>query len=161
MTKKYLKSVATFSPDKIYRYVLFRRWGENRKTMMVIGLNPSTADEIQDDPTIRRCIGFAERESCDNLYIGNVFGLRSTDPFGLTQTQYPIGPKNDFWLEWMARQADIVIAAWGANPLALARESTIKQILKGHKIMCFGKTKSGAPKHPLYLSKQTPLEPWE
>ena len=162
MTSKYISADASFSADGLYRYSLYRAWDMNGKIMLVIGLNPSTATAVEDDPTIRRCIGFAKREGCGEFYMGNVFGLRSTDPKKLLEVDDPIGQYNNFWLKTMAREAEVVIAAWGGNPLAVQRGREIRELLQWipRKIHCLGKTKSGAPKHPLYLRKDTPLEIW-
>ena len=158
--RKYLATNALFDESSLYRYTLYRRMTEGEKTMLVIGLNPSTATATEDDPTIRRCVGYAEREGCSKYYMGNLFGYRSTDPKNLYTIEDPVGMGNNFWLGYMAEQADIIVAAWGAHPLAVERGEKVKELLAPREIMCLGKTKSGAPKHPLYLRKDAPLEVW-
>lgn len=153
---------AVFSLDRRYRYLLWRWWEPAKPWCMVIGLNPSTADETTDDPTIRRCIRFAEREGCGGLLMTNIYALRSTDPKLLRISKSPIGPKNDDYLMEAAKHASVVIAAWGADQMAGDRGREVADLLAGAgiDIGCLGKTKSGAPKHPLYLRKDTPLEVW-
>ena len=156
----YLSTGATFDGTQLYRYTLSRRMSEGDKTMLVIGLNPSTATATEDDPTIRRCVGFALREGCNQYLMGNLFAYRSTQPEYLYSVIDPVGPQNDFWLKYMAKEADIIVAAWGAYPLAFERGKKVKELLASRTIYCLGKTKGGAPKHPLYLPKNTPLEEW-
>jgi hypothetical protein len=163
------KAGAIFSPDRIYRYVLWRRWDDQLPAMNVIGLNPSTADETVDDPTIRRCIGFAKREGCGSMFMTNVFAYRSTNPHVLSDPYvFPsaVGPDNDGFIEKIAAHAQVVVAAWGAEPVAEDRARELRPVLHRARaswllgVYCLGKTKSGAPRHPLYLSKLTPLEPY-
>lgn len=155
-----MESSAVFSECRTYRYQLTRRWGEG-PILNVIGLNPSTADETQDDPTIRRCIGFAKAWGYSTLVMTNLFGYRSTDPKGLTAVDDPIGPRNDCWIRISARQANLVLAAWGASPLAIARGqfvvATPSYPIRFH---CLGLTKGGAPRHPLYIKATTRAMPF-
>jgi len=87
-------SGATFSTDRVYRYALWRVWDAALPSFVVIGLNPSTADETENDPTIRRCIGFAKREGCGGLVMLNLFAVRATDPRVMMAHPEPIGPDN-------------------------------------------------------------------
>lgn len=164
---------ATFSNCKTYRYALWRKWVDSPlpRTFVVIGLNPSTADETQDDPTIRRCIGFAKREGCGKLVMLNLFALRATDPSVMLHHPDPVGAGNDAVIDVYATRAgaaapekrDIVVAAWGAHGSHLNRAMEVRAILAKHGVplYCFGRTKAGAPKHPLYLKGDTPLVPYE
>lgn len=122
---------------------------------MFIGLNPSTADATTDDPTVRRCIGFAKQWGFDEVHIGNLFALRSTDPVALKTVDDPIGLDNDTHLCRMAVDADLVVAAWGSNAMAVDRSAKIIEAIPG--MACLGFTKSGQPKHPLYLRKDSEL----
>jgi len=125
---------------------------------LFIMLNPSTADESKDDPTIRRCISFAEREGCTDLTVINLFAFRSTKPYDLTKAADPIGPLNDIRIAEqieMHRDFGIVVAAWGQHPFAKKRAEEV--ISKFGPFMCLGITQNGYPRHPLYLSKNTPL----
>ncbi len=108
-----LQRRANFSRCRQYRYALWRQWGEGDDFMLLIGLNPSTADHRQDAPTIRRCIGFARDWGYSGLCVANLFAYRATYPQDLFATADPVGPKNDQWLRRLARQADLVVAAWG------------------------------------------------
>ncbi len=123
--------------------------------MMVIGLNPSTADADEDDPTIRRCIAFADREGCGALAMGNLFALRATDPKALLHATNPVGPENERWLRYLGEHVSVVVAAWGAAPIAKRQAAQVAQMFES--LRCFGRTKSGAPRHPLYLRADTPL----
>jgi hypothetical protein len=160
------KSGAIFSDDRRYRYGLWRCWDNTLPAMNVIGLNPSTADETVDDPTIRRCVGFAYREGCGTLVMTNLFALRSTDPKLLRISKSPVGPENDDYIFSAARGCELVVAAWGADPVAVNRARDVIPKLELARapwltpVWCLGKTKSEAPKHPLYLAKTTPLEPF-
>lgn len=148
-----------------YRYVLQRslvRFDPNAesvtlKRMVFVMLNPSTADAMRDDPTIRRCIFFAEREECNVLTVVNLYALRATNPAALAKASDPIGPENDKFLFAEIAQATMVVAAWGAHPSAKPRaEFLIKR--RGRALMCLGKTKDGSPRHPLYVRGDQPLE---
>lgn len=144
---------AVFSPCRTYRYSLWRRWDADGPTLNVIGLNPSTADEYADDPTIRRCIGFARAWGFGTLVMTNLFAYRSTDPRVLLTVADPVGPDNDQALRVQAYEAGMVVAAWGAHPLAVARSEAVRPLIQPYSVMCLGATKDGAPRHPLYLPK--------
>ncbi|MCB7129853.1 MAG: DUF1643 domain-containing protein [Candidatus Brocadiales bacterium] len=156
---KYLQMHAVFSKGRLYRYTLRRRLYKGNKTFLVIGLNPSTADGKEDDPTVRRCAGFAERLDYDILLMVNLFALRSTDPRKLRQAEFPVGPRNDAWILRVTRKAHKIVLAWGAGAdWAPERSNQLLSLLAHHDLYCFGTTKSGAPKHPLYLRSDTPLQ---
>ena len=150
---------ASFSKCRTYRYALWREWANHGPQLVVIGLNPSTADETMDDPTIRRCIGFAKREGCGRLVMLNLFGLRATDPREMLAHPDPVGPDNDGMLRMFSYASGVraFVAAWGANQhrAHLERGRTVAAMFPG--IKCFGTTKAGHPKHPLYLRADTPL----
>ena len=145
---------ATFSACRAYRYSLWRVWDEDGPTLCVIGLNPSTANETADDPTIRRCIGFARAWGYGRLVMTNLFACRSTDPKGLLAVADPVGPENDDVLELAAGYGG-VLAAWGAHPIAKARAAEVLRLLGWREIECLGLTKGGAPRHPLYVPAAT------
>lgn len=154
---------AAFSPCARYRYALGRQWGPG-PTLSVIGHNPSTADEQADDPTIRRCIGFAKRDGFGSLLMLNLCAWRDTDPNGLTLLDDPVGPANDNALLEGARAAERVLAAWGAlasgskcqrvreRPVAVIRLITATAPLFALKV-----GKDGSPGHPLYLKADLPM----
>lgn len=148
---------AQITGDGLYRHQLWRRWGDGPE-MAFIMLNPSTADDMIDDPTIRRCMGFARRENCGSVSVVNLFSLRATNPKELIHAADPVGGFNRSAIYATLRLADIVVAAWGAHlPQMVAAQ--VKQ-LPEIPLLCLGVTKSGAPRHPLYLPADTPLVPW-
>lgn len=117
-------------------------------------LNPSTADATQDDPTIRRCVGFAEARSFTHLAVVNLFALRSTDPEMLAVDHDPVGPENDKWIQEEIAKARLVVVAWGAHQFARERAAhVLKMIPADLGPVCLGKTKAGYPRHPLYVPK--------
>jgi len=151
---KYTHSGAEFSQDRVYRYVLWRRWAPG-DCAMFIGLNPSTANEKVDDPTIRRCVDFAKKWGKSGIYMLNLFAFRATDPKEMKKAKDPFGPKNGKFLISNWSDSDPVVACWGTHGSYLGRGKLVSQILPGMK--CFGLTKAGHPKHPLYLAKKTKL----
>lgn len=148
---------AYLDPTRTYRYALSRSWGKGR-TMMFIGLNPSTADENALDPTLRRVIGFAKREGCGTVWMGNLFAYRATKPLNMMQAPDPVGPRNDQWLRDMARWADVIVAGWGTHGAFLRRDAGVRRLLQGWKVHCLKLTTSGQPGHPLYLRADSPLQ---
>lgn len=125
--------------------------------MLFVMLNPSTADEAEDDPTVRRCLGFAKREGFGELVVVNLYAFRATNPKELKQVFDPIGSENDEWIKNATEFADVTVAAWGANAEP-ARSCKVKRLLTNPQHL--GLTKAGFPKHPLYLKADTQLEAW-
>ena len=149
-----------FSDDRIFRYALWREWDLlNFRYCVIIGLNPSTADENLDDPTIRRCIGFAKAWGYGAMCIGNLFAFRATDPKQMMDASDPVGPDNDHYLRTMCKDAGLVVVAWGNHGQHMDRARKVVQILR-KPMSCFGLTKSGSPCHPLYLPKTAVLKPF-
>lgn len=154
---------AIFSPDRRYRYTLYRRiaWlGGPGGTCLFICLNPSTADETKDDRTVTRCIRFARKWEFSHLELVNIFALRSTDPKMLHRRADPIGPRNDAWITEAAVRASLIVVAWGNHGVHLGRGDRVLELLREiapGKVMHFGLTKAGQPRHPLYLKKDRPL----
>lgn len=142
-------------PDKEYRYTLWRLWALERGLVQFIGLNPSTADETNDDPTIRRCIGFAKAWGYGGICMTNLFAFRATRPSDMTREREPVGPDNDGWLAETANVASLTVAAWGVRGSHLGRDRQVQALIPNMK--CLGLTKQGHPAHPLYLSKGVPL----
>ena len=140
-----------------YRWWLSRTWGD-APPLVFIGLNPSTADASQDDPTIRRCIGFARRERCGGLLMLNLFAFRATDPHLLYGVPDRVGGENNRYLRTLATGK--VVAAWGAHALAPARAAEVRKLLSV-PLLCLGTTKDGSPRHPLYVRADEPLRLWE
>lgn len=145
---------AHFSRDRRYRYRLWRRWDPSLPIVAFCMLNPSTADESTDDPTIRRCIGFARSWGYGGLEVVNLFALRATDPRELRLARDPIGCLNDAYvLDAAARSAAIVIA-WGAHGVFRARGAAALELLSPRaQLLALGWTKAGEPRHPLYLRR--------
>jgi hypothetical protein len=153
--QSYLESSAHFSRCGCYRYALMRRIGPGERVILFIGLNPSTADTTQDDPTIRRFVGFARRMCYDVVWVANLFAWRATDPTQLKRVSNPVGPRNGIWLHKLVKTADTLVAAWG-NGAALSNRPT--EVLQRFGPMhCFGQTALGHPRHPLYLPGTTSL----
>ncbi|MCW9028359.1 MAG: DUF1643 domain-containing protein [Kangiella sp.] len=156
---------AIFSPCKQYRYLLKRESNSfyvDKTTSLFVMLNPSTADENINDPTIRRCIGFAETWGCAGLIVANLYAYRSTDPKKLNQVSDPIGPENNAHLEKLAKEYDDVVFAWGNNANTARAKQVIEIFQKhGSRAWCLGVTKAGHPKHPLYIRASQPLMPFD
>lgn len=146
-------SSAIFSVDRLYRYELWRRWKTSDRYCLFIGLNPSTADAVKDDPTIRRCVAFAKRWGYDALCMVNLFALRATNPEHMLAHFAPIGPENDAHIELCAKDAGIVIAGWGANGNHLGRAAYVNARLRKMNVTLHALkfTNDGQPRHPLYL----------
>lgn len=142
-----------------YRYRLWRIWDESKPFVLFIMLNPSTADSSHDDPTIRRCIGFAKSWEFGGMYVGNLFALRSTNPETLIAEAAVIGADNNHHLDnqhhlgKMSEACEIAICAWGNSPI-------LRRIKPGHEplkivnipLHYIELAKDDTPKHPLYLS---------
>lgn len=146
-----IKKTATFSPDRVYRYVLERVLNENEKTCMFIGLNPSTADETNDDPTVRRCINFVRAWGYGTLLMTNIFAYRSTDPKKLYEVEDPVGNENDWWLVECRTRSSLVVGAWGNIGTYHDRGKQVITLISAHQLRCLGVTKTLQPRHPLYL----------
>lgn len=148
---------AIFDKDRKYRFMLWRYWNDKRR-ILFIGLNPSTADESQNDPTIRRCIGFAKQWDFGAIYFCNLFSYISTDPKMLSNVNV-LHPQNIYSIKTALSYTSLTIAAWGDgieridNGRAIARN--IKALIAPSK--CFGLTQKGNPKHPLYLPRISKL----
>jgi len=148
---------AQFSDDRIYRYTLWRIWKEGDGHVLFIGLNPSTADETEDDPTIRRCIGFAKDWGFGGIYMLNIFSFRATNPKELMKTKEPIGEKNNHYLMMYCDTIGLNVACWGIWGEYLNRGREVLDLLGTDCLHCFGFTKNMQPRHPLYLKKGTEL----
>lgn len=149
----------SWSPCKRYRYTLWRVWAARpEKICMFIGLNPSTADEFENDPTVRRCIGFAQREGCDALVMTNIFAFRATDPDDMKAVAEPIGEENNEWLVRCSSLSTIVVAAWGVHGEYRGRAQEVAALIPN--LVCLGTTSAGHPRHPLYVRGDTPLLGW-
>lgn len=157
------RSGAVLSECRTYRYSLWRRWSDDEgRLCCFIGLNPSTADETEDDPTIRRCVGFAKRFGCVGLVMANLFAFRATHPEDMLAAIDPAGPENDQALKQIAAVCHPVICAWGVHGNRGYRDFRTKSMLRPLATLYhLGLTKGGHPKHPLYLKSDTELIKWE
>lgn len=156
---KMINKSATISDCEKYRYTLFRQWSEG-PTLLFIMLNPSTADANIDDPTIRRCIQFAKDNNYGSLYVGNLYGYRSTDPSFLKTMgiNNSLGENNEKHLKSMIEKSSRIVVAWGRPGNMGTFQMT--QLLKDKIVWCLGANKNRSPKHPLYLAKTTQFELW-
>ena len=152
-------SGATFSPCRTFRYTLWRSWPSGSGYACFIGLNPSTADETEDDPTIRRCIAYAKAWGYAGLVMLNAFGYRATYPRDMLAAHDPVGPDNDEHIRLLTRDAAVVIAAWGNHGEHLERFRAIGTLVP--KLSCLKVTKPGHPSHPLYLKADLRPMPYE
>lgn len=154
---KYLSTAAGLSEDTRYRYWLQRVLPEGNGIVLFVGLNPSTADALNDDPTIRKAVGFAQRWGFRTVWMGNLHAWRATDPRQLGVVEDPIGPENRDWLVGMVQQATLVVAAWGSHRLHGTASTLAGWILSQEKTLCLGQNQDGTPKHILYLPYTTSL----
>jgi len=152
-------SHAFFDDTRRYRYYLERRWRGNGVSVRFIMLNPSTADEVSEDPTIRRCIRFAQSFGGAELGVLNLFALRSTDPKALYKSDDPIGAENNRWIDDCCSPEHIVICAWGTHGKHLERGREVLKRLRARGVQpkALSMTASGQPGHPLYLPATSPL----
>jgi hypothetical protein len=153
---------ATFSPCERYRYTLTRSWDNDKPIVCFCGLNPSTADAKDPDPTITREIGFAKSWGYGALVKVNAYAFRSTDPKGLWSVDDPYGPDNIAAIREWAKKADLFVAAWGANirPDQAWKLRTLF-VVNRIRVHALKLTKSGQPAHPLYLPKSLTPRLWE
>lgn len=144
-----------------YRYWLRREWGEGDSGPLFVMLNPSTADAMQDDPTIRRCKAFARTWGYSRMDVVNLFAYRATSPRDLLAAAEPIGYENDRHIRIHARVAPLIVAAWGAHGGHLGRGREVLRMLTNvgpvGAVHCLGMTTGGHPRHPLYVRGDTPL----
>ena len=158
-------SSAEFDPSQQYRYTLTRGWPDwddkNTRRLFFIMLNPSTATAEENDPTVRRCMGYAYDWGYRQLTVLNIFALRSTDPSALYTHPDPVGPDNNKIIEREIKDAKkvtkldpLIICAWGTHGDLNGRGEDVVMLLKDIKAIpyCFKTTKGGQPQHPLYLA---------
>lgn len=153
---------AVISDDGIYRYRLNRCWPDGIGQSVFVMLNPSTADASINDPTIRRCIGFARRWGRRGLVVVNLFALRATNPDALRSAADPVGPLNQAHVLEVLKDAEEIVCGWGAFPFARQQAKIMQRWIEiaGRIPQCLGTTKAGHPRHPLYLSNDAPLRQW-
>ncbi len=147
----FMRRDANISHCRKYRYSLSREWDSTLPKACFIGLNPSTADALEDDPTIRRCIGFAKAWGFGGLIMVNLFAFRATKPPDMLKADDPIGPTNDETIARETSAAGIVIAAWGADGGHRGRDRAVIAALSV-PLHAIGLTQHGMPRHPLYMA---------
>jgi len=150
-----IKKSAVFSPCRKYRYSLTRSWNSAEGYVLFIGLNPSIADEIIDDPTLIRCINFAKDWGYGGLIMVNLFAYMSTHPKDLKKAKLPIGKNNNKHILKNHQKSQLTIAAWGNDGNLLKRDKEVLKIINNP--MCLNINKSGQPAHPLYQKKDQEL----
>jgi hypothetical protein len=160
-TKGDAVSEAVYSDCEAYRYLLTRVWGEGPKALFVM-LNPSTATEEQNDPTVERCEQRARSLGFGAFRVTNIFAFRATDPRIMRAIADPVGPGNDDAIRRSAAWADRIVCAWGNHGLHQGRGAAVEALLRatGARLFHLGVTSHGQPRHPLYISYNQPLEPW-
>ena len=151
----FINKTANFSSCRKYRYSLSRIWDKKKKCVLFIGLNPSTANEEVDDPTIRRCSGYAQKWGYGGFIMVNLFAYRTTLPSNLKKVKYPVGKDNNKYIMTLSKKADITVAAWGNNGNLFSRDKEVLNLVPS--LMCLKVNKSGQPSHPLYLKKDLKL----
>lgn len=143
---------AAISNCGTYRYTLTRTWDSSRRSALWVMLNPSTADAHVDDPTIRKCIGFARLWGYGAIEVVNLFAMRATDPKELDGPTDPLGPSNDGAIAVATARAGMIVAAWGANAYARCRaKAVLKQLHRAGDVYALRVNKDGSPQHPLYV----------
>ena len=161
-TKGDTNSIAIYSDCERYRYALTRVWKFEASRLVFVMLNPSTATEVQNDPTVERCERRARTLGFGSLQVTNIFAWRDTDPKKMRTTKDPIGPDNDKTIMEACSWGDQIIAAWGTHGAHLGRGVQVKQILRSSDKPVFhlGISKGGHPKHPLYIAYSQKPEIW-
>ncbi|MCU4651536.1 DUF1643 domain-containing protein [Roseibacterium sp. SDUM158016] len=146
-------SVAEYSDCELYRYTLTRVWDEGGARALFVMLNPSTATEVQNDPTVERCERRARALGFGAFRVLNIFAFRATDPRDMRAATDPVGPGNDAAILDSLPWADRVICAWGTHGAHLNRGPEVERLLRGAGAELFhlGLSKDGHPKHPLYI----------
>ncbi len=143
---------AVFDKSGKYRYLLSRTWSDEGKKAVFVMLNPSSADASLNDPTISRCIGFAERLGCGSLQVVNLFAYRTAYPKELRVCRSPVGALNNQYIRGAVEAASLVVVAWGNWGRLHGRDKEVLQLIAGRtSLHCFGVTGQGHPRHPLFL----------
>ncbi|WP_102226282.1 DUF1643 domain-containing protein [Acidimangrovimonas sediminis] len=166
ITRTHLKgdapSTAVYSDCERYRYLLTRTWDPDGTKALFVMLNPSTATEVQNDPTVERCERRARALGFGAFRVCNIFAWRDTDPRKMRAATDPVGPGNDAAILESAAWADRIVCAWGSHGEHLDRGRAVEALLRGTGLPLhhLGLTKGGQPKHPLYIGYDRQPEPW-
>ena len=153
MTDLFTSRSCVFSPCRVYRYRLDIRWEEGPLCNFIM-LNPSTADEIANDPTVERCERRARKWGYAGLIVTNLFAFRATNPCVMKAAADPVGPENDRHIFNAAYDAGMVLCGWGNHGCHGGRSKAVREMLREARIECFALTTcaNGEPGHPLYVS---------
>jgi hypothetical protein len=161
LTEQALTGSAVISPCGKYRYHLGRELAAGGRVATFIMLNPSTADHLVDDPTIRKCVGFCQRWGCGELRVVNLFAVRATDPADMRKAADPVGPENREWICRASATGSLVVCAWGMHGTYMDQDLTVLGwIADLCEPMALGVTKDGNPRHPLYVPYAAELAPF-
>ena len=166
ITRRHLKgdaeSVAVYSPCEAYRYALTRVWDPVAVRLVFVMLNPSTATEVQNDPTVERCERRARALGAGGFRVVNIFAYRATDPRLMRAQQDPVGPENDAAIVDAVGWGQRLVCAWGSHGAHLGRGLAVEALLRrrGQPLFHLGLTQAGAPKHPLYISYAVQPQLW-
>ena len=160
-TKGDALSEAVYSDCETYRYLLTRVWAPGPKALFVM-LNPSTATEVQNDPTVERCERRARALGFGAFRVTNIFAFRATDPKVMRAAADPVGPGNDAVILESVGWADSIVCAWGNHGLHLDRGARVEALLRasGARLTHLGLTGQGQPRHPLYVGYDQQPQPW-
>lgn len=156
-------SVAIYSDCERYRYSLTRVWDDAVRKIHFVMLNPSTATEVQNDPTVERCERRARTLGYGAFCVTNIFAWRDTDPKKMRAAADPVGPQNDAAIQNACDWADTIVAAWGLHGDHLGRGRDVRALLSGiaKPVYHLGLTAAGHPKHPLYIAYATQPVIWD
>lgn len=152
----YVWTAADYSSDGRYRYALWRAWRGGRGRVAFVLLNPATATESAEDPTLRRCVGFARRWGYASLVLLNLFGFRSVHPAALRAVADPVGPENARYLQNV--QADVVVIGWGRQGTYQGQDRVALRAIANPYALAINR--DGTPRHPLYVPYAVPLRPY-
>jgi hypothetical protein len=153
---------AGFDKTGQYRYWLQREWDDQQPAIALIMLNPSRADHQQDDPTLRRCIGLAQQWQYGRLTVVNLFAYCTASPQVLKTVPNPVGQDNDVQIVQACESAELIVLAWGNWGDLHGRDRDVLALLVPYRdrLYCVGRNRTGQPRHPLYVPRQTPLCRW-
>ncbi|MDP5273252.1 DUF1643 domain-containing protein [Chengkuizengella axinellae] len=144
-----------------FRYSLFRVWDDSKKKVGFLMLNPSKADEVEDDNTIRKCVHFAKSWGYGSLEVINLFAYRATYPTELKSVEDPVGSLNDIYIKKVVDRCDQVILAWGNRGSYLKRNEEVLKMIDPDKLYVLEMSLEGHPKHPLFLSSTLKPKPYK
>lgn len=156
-----MESGAVFDATGRYRYTLWRAWSADHARLVFIMLNPSAANEQKNGPTIRRCIALARTWQFGAIEVVNLFAYRAAHWQELLQVDDPVGEENDRFLLQAVQRGSAIVVAWGTKGAFLGRDRRVLDLLaREHCLHCLGVTKDGYPRHPLYVKRDTRLQPF-